>query len=66
MKGVIRNHRKGGPNPNNSRPKGAAPIAQSLNERDLQEAYLQGNRATRRLALRNLKRRLKAASGATE
>jgi hypothetical protein len=49
MKGVIRNARKGGPNPNNSLPKGAARIAASGDDRALLEAALYGNRATRRL-----------------
>lgn len=60
MRTIIRNLRKGGPNPNNSSPNGAAPIAQSLDERDLLKASLYGNRATRRLALRNLRKRQKA------
>lgn len=60
MKGVIRNARKGGPNPNNSLPKGAARIAASGDDRALLEAAMYGNRATRRLALRNLRKRQKA------
>lgn len=60
MRKIIRNPRKCGPNPNNSRPNGAAQIAQSFDEGDLLTAALYGNRATRRLARRNLKKRLKA------
>lgn len=61
MRKIIRNPRKCGPNPNNSRPNGAAPVAQSLDGRDLLKAALYGNRATRRLALRNIHKRQKAA-----
>lgn len=60
MKKAIRNLRKGGPNPNNSLPKGAARIAASGDDRDLLEAALYGNRATRRLALRNIRKKQKA------
>lgn len=60
MKGVIRNPRKGGSNPNNSLPKGAARIAASGDDRALLEAALYGNRATRRLALRNIRKKQKA------
>lgn len=62
MKGVIRNARKGGPNPNNSLPKGAARIAASGDDRALLEAALYGNRATRRLAIRNIRKKQKAGS----
>lgn len=60
---VIRNPRKAGPCPNNRLPAGAAPVAESLDERDLLKAALYGNRATRRLALRNLRKRQKAGGG---
>lgn len=56
---VIRNPRKAGPAPNNRRPSGAAPVADSLDPRELLAAIEYGSRATRRLAARNLRKRLK-------
>lgn len=56
---VIRNPRRAGPRPNNNRPSGAAPIADSRRPDDLFAALAHGNRATRRLAARNLRKSLK-------
>ena len=54
---VTRNPRKAGPSPNNRLPNGTWEIAESLDERDLLVASILGNRATRRLAKRNLLRK---------
>jgi hypothetical protein len=56
--GVTRNPRKAGPSPNNRLPNGAWAMAESLDERDLLIAAILGNRATRRLARRNLRKRV--------
>lgn len=56
---VIRNPRKGGPRPNNNLPCGASRLADSLDARDLEAAITYGNRATRRLAMRNLRKQSK-------
>ncbi len=61
MRPVIRNAKRGGPRPRNNLPKGAAKIATSDDERALLEAAMYGNRATRRLAIRNIRKRQKAA-----
>lgn len=57
--GVITNPKKAGVHPNNRRPSGAAALAESLDLHDLMHAMALGNRATRRLAQRNLRKRLK-------
>ena len=59
---VIRNPRKAGPCPNNRLPSGAAPVADSRDERDLLAAIEYGNRATRRLAARNLRKLARGAA----
>lgn len=56
---VITNPRKAGPHPNNRFPAGAAPCADSLDPIELMAAVAFGSRATRRLAARNLRKRLK-------
>lgn len=58
---VNRNVRKFRFGSNFERPNGAGLAAASSDTRDLLVAALEGNRATRRLARRNLKKRLKAA-----
>jgi len=55
-----RNPRKVRHNSNLSRPNGASIGAESLDPKELFFAALNGNRETRRLARRNLKKRLKA------
>lgn len=57
---VNRNPRKFRHGSNTSRPNGASAIALSANPQDVFFAALEGNRATRRLARRNLKKMLKA------
>lgn len=57
---VTTNPRKAGPAPNNRLPNGACAAAESLDRRELLYAAILGNRATRRLARRNLKKTLKA------
>lgn len=57
---VNRNPRKLRHTSNLNRPNGASISAESLDARDLFDAALNGNRETRRLARRNLKKRLKA------
>lgn len=57
---VNRNPRKLRHNSNQSRPNGSSASAESFDTRDLFFAALDGNRETRRLARRNLKKRLKA------
>jgi len=57
---VNRNPRKVRHNSNQSRPNGASAHAASYDVPDLFFAALNGNRETRRLARRNLKKRLKA------
>jgi hypothetical protein len=57
---VNRNPRKVRHNANLNRPNGAGVSADSLDPRELLDASLYGNRETRRLARRNLKKRLKA------
>lgn len=59
--GVTRNPRKAGPSPNNRLPNGAWDMAESLDESELLIASILGNRATRRLAKRNLRKRLRGA-----
>jgi hypothetical protein len=54
---VNRNPRRLRNGSNLSRPNGANTIATSLDGHDLLAAALYGNRATRRLAVRNLKKR---------
>lgn len=55
-RGVISNPRKAGPTLNTNLPNGAYAIAESRNEHDLLVASVLGNRATRRLARRNLRK----------
>lgn len=55
-RGVCRNTRKLLPDCNTSRPSGASSIAASTWPPDLLAAALAGNRATRRLAMKNLRR----------
>lgn len=57
---INRNPRKVCHNANQSRPNGSNIIADSLDPRKLFYAALNGNRETRRLARRNLKKSLKA------
>lgn len=57
---MNRNARKLRHNSNQSRPNGASTSADSFDPRELLYAALNGNRETRRLARRNLKKRLKA------
>ena len=57
---VNRNPRKVCWNSNRSRPNGANISAEALDARELFYAALNGNRETRRLAQRNLKKTLKA------
>lgn len=57
---VNRNARKLRHTSNLNRPSGASVRADSLDPQELIDAALNGNRETRRLALRNLKKRLKA------
>lgn len=57
---VNRNARKLRHNSNQSRPNGASASALSAHPRDVIIAALEGNRETRRLARRNLKKMLKA------
>lgn len=58
---VNRNPRKVRHTSNLSRPNGAGVSADSLDPNELRYAAQNGNRETRRLAERNLKKRLKAA-----
>lgn len=55
-----RNVRKVRHNSNMSRPNGASILAESIDHQELFYAAINGNRETRRLARRNLKKRLKA------
>lgn len=57
---INRNPAKVRPGSNFRRPSGANAIAESEDERDLFFAALEGNRATRRLARSNLRKRLRA------
>jgi hypothetical protein len=57
---VSKNPRVLKPGVNTNRPNGASSIATSFHPGDLLSAALHGNRATRRLARRNLKKRLRA------
>lgn len=57
---VNRNPRKVSWHSNQRRPNGANVSAESLDARELFYAALNGNRETRRLAQRNLKKTLKA------
>jgi hypothetical protein len=57
---ISRNPRVLKPGVNTTRPNGASALSTSLHPGDLLSAALQGNRATRRLARRNLKKRLRA------
>lgn len=57
---MNRNPRKVRHNSNLNRPSGANIRADSFDPRELLDAALNGNRETRRLARRNLKKRLKA------
>lgn len=57
---VNRNPRKVRHGSNTSRPNGASVSALSAHPRDVIIAALEGNRETRRLARRNLKKMLKA------
>ena len=59
---ITRNPRKAGPSPNNRLPNGAWPMAESRDERDLLIASILGNRATRRLAKRNLRKVIRGAA----
>ncbi len=56
-----KNPAKRPPGANTSRPTGASAMAESFYPPDLIEACLAGNRATRRLARRNLRRRARKA-----
>jgi hypothetical protein len=53
------NPRKTKPGANMNRPNGAGSMADTNDPRQLVEAALYGNRATRRLARRNLKKQLR-------
>lgn len=55
-----RNPAKVRPGVNLSRPSGANVIAESSDPRELIYAALEGNRATRRLARRNLRKQMRA------
>lgn len=57
---VNRNPRKFRYNANQDRPNGANLHATSSDEESLLYAAMNGNRATRRLAMRNLKKKIKA------
>lgn len=57
---VNRNPSKVRPGANFRRPCGASSIAESLDERELFFAAIEGNRSTRRLARRNLRKKLRA------
>lgn len=57
---INRNPRKVRHTSNVNRPNGASISADSLDPRELLYAALNGNRETRRLARRNLKKKLKA------
>lgn len=58
---VTSNPRKAGATPNNRLPNGACAVAESLDPHELFYASLYGNRATRRLAKRNMMKKMKAA-----
>lgn len=57
---INRNPRKVRPGSNQSRPNGASVSADSCDPRELISAALNGNRETRRLARRRLKKIMKA------
>lgn len=59
---MNRNARKLRHNSNQNRPSGASTSAESLDPRDLLDAAMYGNRATRRLAEKNLRKRLRAGT----
>ena len=60
---VNRNPRKVRHTSNLNRPNGASVSADSCDPRELLYASMHGNRETRRLANKNLKKRLKAGGG---
>lgn len=59
---MNRNPRRLRHNSNQHRPNGASSIAQADDPRDLLAAAMYGNRATRRLAEKNLRKRLRAGT----
>jgi hypothetical protein len=59
---MNRNPAKVRPGANMTRPNGASAAANSIDPEQLLRAAMHGNRATRRLARRNLKKQLKSES----